>query len=405
MGLNDGRSRAPVLFISTNDATPWGGSEELWFETALRMANDGWPVIASVFKWPNRAAQLSTLEAANVKVLEHGSIGIVSRLWHKAFPVQDHAWLGKLQPRPCFAFVSQGVNFDQATIDVGETLLEQRVPYAIVSQSAFPWFWPADGLAIRSGNVLKRAAASYFVSDMNLRLTRAQVGDPLSNGRVIRNPFHVDYDQPIPYPRGDVMKLACVGRLEPSVKGQDLLLEALSSDIWKNRPLHVTFYGSGPNGEIIKRMQRAFDVRNATFGGHIPPQEIWRDNHALVLSSRAEGLPIVVVEAMLSGRICIVTDAGGNSEVIEDGVTGFIARDISAAGIRNALERAWERRGEWQAMGEWAAESIRQKVPRDPAGCLKQELEALINGEQLSLIPVPLNGDATAGPSLRSCRG
>jgi glycosyltransferase involved in cell wall biosynthesis len=96
---------------------------------------------------------------------------------------------------------------------------------------------------------------------------------------------------------------------------------------------------------LFCRFQEA--VRNVRLGGFATPRDIWRENHVLVLASRAEGLPIVVVEAMLCGRICIVTDVGNNTEVIEDGVDGSIAKCASATGIRDALERAWERRTEW----------------------------------------------------------
>jgi glycosyltransferase involved in cell wall biosynthesis len=84
---------------------------------------------------------------------------------------------------------------------------------------------------------------------------------------------------------------------------------------------------------------------------------------------------------MLCGRICIVTDVGGNSEVIEDGVHGFIAKDVSAAGNGEVLERAWQRRADWQSMGEQAAAALRQKVPRDPGAALSSELQAMINGK------------------------
>ncbi|MEI9974584.1 MAG: glycosyltransferase [Ignavibacteriota bacterium] len=126
-------------------------------------------------------------------------------------------------------------------------------------------------------------------------------------------------------------------------------------------------------------IQEAFQIPNVRFGGFGSPRDIWRENHGLALTSRAEGLPIVVVEAMLCGRICIVTDVGGNCEVIQDGVDGFIARDVSPAGIAGTLERAWERRAEWRSMGERAAESIRRKVPRDPSAWLVQELRKMID--------------------------
>ena len=377
MNSDGSRSGAPILFASTNDAAPWGGSEELWFETALRMAKDGWPVVASVVKWPDRASQLATLEAARIKVLEHGLPPLAMRVWLKAFPDQKYNWLRNLKPR--FAFISQGMNFDKAAIELGELLKAQGAPYTIISHAAFPWIWPPDELALRLRKVLKESAASYFVSDRVLRLTRLQTGDPIENARLAWNPVKVDYDQRVPYPQGDVWRLACVGRLDPNAKGQDMLFDVLSREPWRDRPLHVTLYGDGPNAEILKRLHRTLNVRNASFGGHIDPREIWRQNHALILPSRAEGVPIVVMEAMLCGRICIATDVGRVPELIEDGVTGFIAREITPHGVNDALERAWGRRTEWQSMGERAAAVIRQKLPRDPIACLKRQIEEMID--------------------------
>ena len=103
------------------------------------------------------------------------------------------------------------------------------------------------------------------------------------------------------------------------------------------------------------------------FLGHIPKiTEAWLDHHVLVLLSRTEGLPIAVVEAMLCGRIVVATAVAGNAEVIEDGVTGFLAAAPTVHHFSEALERAWEVRSNWSAFGERGARRIRALVPEDP---------------------------------------
>jgi len=98
------------------------------------------------------------------------------------------------------------------------------------------------------------------------------------------------------------------------------------------------------------------------------------------LPSRYEGLPLVIVEAMLCGRPVVATNVAGHSEVIEDGVVGFLADAPTVASIANALERLWERRSEAEQMGKAAAVRIRQLVPPDPikvfSGKIKKLLEA-----------------------------
>jgi glycosyltransferase involved in cell wall biosynthesis len=102
---------------------------------------------------------------------------------------------------------------------------------------------------------------------------------------------------------------------------------------------------------------------------------VWAEHHALVLPSRHEGMPLAVVEAMLCGRVCIVTDVAGNTEFIDDGVTGFVAPAPTASLFRDALERAWDRRGEWRQVGAAAARAVRERVSADPVGFFARELE------------------------------
>ena len=52
-------------------------------------------------------------------------------------------------------------------------------------------------------------------------------------------------------------------------------------------------------------------------------------NHVHAMPSRIEGLPLVLIEAMLCGRPVVATDVAG-AEVIEDEVTGFLAGAVNA---------------------------------------------------------------------------
>jgi glycosyltransferase involved in cell wall biosynthesis len=107
-------------------------------------------------------------------------------------------------------------------------------------------------------------------------------------------------------------------------------------------------------------------------------ESIWAAHHALILPSRGEGLPLALVEAMWCGRPAIVTDSGGNAEIVEEGVTGFVADWPNTKAINDALERAWQRRGAWCEMGMAAAEEIRKRLPDDPVGKFCDNLLSLI---------------------------
>jgi glycosyltransferase involved in cell wall biosynthesis len=200
---------------------------------------------------------------------------------------------------------------------------------------------------------------------------------------------NVAYDAAPPWPgRNGTYRMACVARLEAKAKGQDILLEVLSQDKWRERPIEVNIYGTGPNRNCLIKLKEMYKLQNVTFKGFTPDvEEIWREHHALVLSSRYEGLPLVIVEAMLCGRPCIVTDVAGNAELLSDNVTGFVAEAPTITAMDEALERAWERRTEWKAMGEAAAEQVRQLIPRDAAEVFAAELIELTRSLQASNEP------------------
>ncbi|HEY3026132.1 MAG TPA: glycosyltransferase [Pyrinomonadaceae bacterium] len=131
--------------------------------------------------------------------------------------------------------------------------------------------------------------------------------------------------------------------------------------------LYVSFYGSGANRDALTSLAMRLDLRNVSFEGQTADvASIWKNHHALVLPSRAEGLPLPLVEAMMCGRPVVVTSVGGNAEVVEEGVTGFLAAPDENS-LDAALEKAWARRADLSEMGRLASVRIRELVQADPA--------------------------------------
>jgi glycosyltransferase involved in cell wall biosynthesis len=139
----------------------------------------------------------------------------------------------------------------------------------------------------------------------------------------------------------------------------------------------VNLFGNGSSRTVLERLAKLFELRNVTFGGYQENIEaLWSTHHALILSSRIEGMPLALVEAMLCGRPAIVTDVGGNCEMIEDNINGFVAPAPTADLFDEALERAWQRRAEWPALGRSAQLTARKLVPADPGGVMAEKLLA-----------------------------
>jgi glycosyltransferase involved in cell wall biosynthesis len=170
--------------------------------------------------------------------------------------------------------------------------------------------------------------------------------------------------------------MACVGRLTPDAKGQDILLEVLASQRWTERKWRLTLYGKGQGRDGLERLVQRFKLRDrVSFGGHIPVESIWRDNHILLMPSRYEGMPLAIVEAMFGGRPVVATNVGGNSELIKDGLTGFLAEAPVAECFGRALERMWIQHDKLQEMGKLAAAGIREIMPADPVGIFAEKIK------------------------------
>lgn len=372
------------LAIITCCLDDWGGSEELWAKSVPHLLNQRFSDI-TVYKNEINKQHPEFVKLINKKIT-------LKELWPQSSLIKTvylkltdliYQFSGKLkiinyQPnrvasqlakflkrnKPDFAIISQGINFDG--LSFAFECLKLKIPYIIVCHKAVDFYWPDESDRNFMRETLLKAEKCLFVSKHNLNLTEEQFGVRLTNGEVVFNPVKVEVD-PQPYP--DVskgFKLACIGRLFVIDKGQDVLLRILNQPKWRNRDLSVSFIGKGPDMDGILEMAKLLNVQNIFFGGFNGDlKEIWNHHHALILPSRSEGLPLTIIEAMSLGRASIVTNAGGNAEVLEEGITGFIG-ECNEKDFEEAMERAWQKRDKWDLMGKKSAEYISKMIPKNP---------------------------------------
>ena len=368
-----------IAFVSNNEGMPWGGSEELWSQTAMRLAKEGVRVGANVMKWSKEHPRIRQLEASGclVKRREYRR-NIFQRALYKC--VKDKApydWLDKFSPN--LVVLSFGGNISGVGWMWMKACLDKNIPYVIIIQNGCEHIWPNDELfdGIRTGYINSKRC--FFVSHRLLEFTETQIGVHLENNQIIRNPCKISFDFSPPMPPVDSVRMACIATLNPTSKGQDILFKVLSSEKWRGRPITLSLFGCGYFEKILRRLKAMLKLENVQFCGVTDDIEsVWKTHHALILPSRHEGLPMTLVEAMFSGRVCIVTDVGGNAELINDNFNGFIAKAALPYFLDEAMERAWQRRGSWHEIGRAAAESVRKIIPRDPVGICVDELKQLL---------------------------
>jgi glycosyltransferase involved in cell wall biosynthesis len=366
-------------FVSTMNGFPWGGSEELWSQTAVRLRDEGHEVRASFAHWPTPSEKIGMLAKHGVRIDHHPSMfdPLSRRLRNKLLLDRPRAWARLKLYRPDLVLISQGHNSG----GFGWARLCRRagLPFAMIMHCNCELWWFGDQLDA-AVMAYKAARRVFCVSQRNLDLLRLQTGESLLHGELVRNPCNVQSGRGLTWPdEANGWKLACVARIDAAAKGQDLLLQALAQPEWRDRPIEVNLYGTGPDLVALRRLAELLHLHKVNFHGHVSNIDaIWEQNHLLVLPSRFEGLPLALVEAMWCGRPAVVTDVGGNAELCVDGETGFIAAAPTVASISDALQRAWERRTSWRQLGLAGRERVHQLMPEDPVHLFCERLKSLV---------------------------
>ncbi|MDN3656724.1 glycosyltransferase family 4 protein [Ferruginibacter paludis] len=385
-------SKKYILFLSTNII--WGGSEVLWTITARQLAELGYEVKAGL-RYDHQLVEAFIPAADDYIDLRSRTrpLSIAQRIIQKAglrtFSERDlfHETLQK--KRPDLVIISQGNNFEGRHL-IGDCL-KLNIPYVTLTHLVKFDIWPAlnDNFINDLRRMYQQAVRNYFVSHNTLHLHEKLLGEQLTNGSVVYNPFVARIPAGLTFPPvvGTVYKIALVGRIECYHKGYDLLIEVLKADKWKRRPVEFTVFGNGPHVALLQRMMEMHAIHNIHLHDHVDDiAQIWKEHHILLMPSRMEGQSLSLIEAMRFGRAAIVTDVGGTAELVEDNFNGFMAAFPEPACIDEAMERAWTRKEEWEQMGINARNTIEQKHPADAVTFFTKQIQEALRETHLSPI-------------------
>jgi glycosyltransferase involved in cell wall biosynthesis len=146
-------------------------------------------------------------------------------------------------------------------------------------------------------------------------------------------------DRPhVPVP--DVARLVSVGRLDPQ-KGQLLLVEAVARLLRAGRRVELVVIGDGPMRSALEAAIAAGDhgesIVLAGWMDNAAVAEEMLASRALVLPSFAEGLPVVIMEALALGRPVVSTAIAGIPELVQPGVNGWLVPAGSVDALVDAM--------------------------------------------------------------------
>ena len=180
----------------------------------------------------------------------------------------------------------------------------------------------------------------------------------------------------IPVP--DEPRLVCVGRLSEQ-KGHLLLLEAASRLAAEGLPFKLVLVGDGPLRPQIETLIARHGLQDhieiTGWASNNQVQQHILASRAMVLPSFAEGLPVVVMEALALGRPVISTYVAGIPELVEPGTCGWLVPPGSVESLTGAMRAALQ----------WPVEKLEQ-MGRVGAERVAQQHDAAIEASKLAAL-------------------
>lgn len=134
------------------------------------------------------------------------------------------------------------------------------------------------------------------------------------------------------------VRIGIIARLAP-VKNIEMLLRAMAEVRTGKCEALLAVVGDGPERGRLEALATELGLGETVefhgFRRDIP--SVLRDIDIFALSSRSEGTSITLLEAMAAGKPVVVTNVGGNTDIVRDRVNGFVVPSGDATAMAKAL--------------------------------------------------------------------
>lgn len=187
--------------------------------------------------------------------------------------------------------------------------------------------------------------------------------------------------------------IAALGRLVPQ-KGFDLLIRATAQVLEKHPAWSLMILGEGPERKNLEQLAGDLGFSHRIrFPGHVQdPTRLLRQADLFVLSSRFEGFPNALLEAMSCGLPVISADCpSGPREIVRDGVDGLLIPTEDVGALAAALNRLMSDAAERARLAGHASEVLNRFGIERIMGLWEDLLDRLLKPDRL------LKADILAG--------
>lgn len=284
--------------------------------------------------------------------------GLKPRLWHLAYALEAAYLAGQMRAKGV-RHLHNHIGQNSATVAMLAAGIA-GIPYSLTIHGPDDFDQP---IQIALGEKVRRSAFTVAISSFG----RSQIwrwcdADQWDKVHVVHCGVDETFLAHPPAPPADNRRLISIGRLSEQ-KGQAVLVHAAELLAKQGVEFELVLVGDGPLRAKLESevAARGLDGKVRLLGWKTSAQV--RDellaSRAMVMSSFAEGLPVVIMEALALGRAVLSTSIAGVPELVRDGVTGWLvppgSAELLAEGMRRALTTPFD---ELARMGRAGAEAV-----------------------------------------------
>jgi len=196
--------------------------------------------------------------------------------------------------------------------------------------------WSPQGMIYGTAErlLMRRTDLFLFESQYARDTYQTMIGTPRGLVRVVPNGVSAAEFQPV-VASGPKTDIVAIGELR-YIKGIDVLIEAIAQLVAAGRIVTATIVGEGPDGDAFRRLVQERGLGTSVrFAGYQPARQAFSLGRVLVVASRAESLPYIVLEAAAAGVPMVATKVGGIPEVFAD--TAPLVPPADAASLAQAM--------------------------------------------------------------------
>jgi len=219
-----------------------------------------------------------------------------------------------------------------------------------------------DPIAFRMRDKIETASLVVAIS----QFARSQIMRNSDNSnwpKIEVIPLGIDPQEFVPRqpPGGTPIEIICVGRLA-GIKAQQILIAAFKQLVDSGRDVLLRLVGDGEDRAHLESIVRELNITDrVVFEGWLNQDQVQdrlRRADIFALASFAEGVPVVLMEAMAMEIPCVSTWVNGIPELIRDRVDGLLVPPSDATELANAIDRLIED----QTLRQSIAQAGRQRV-------------------------------------------